>query len=55
MFVTAQPSGQVARAFSTRNVFLAELALGELENVLAFGGGGYSRRRSALLPKRTTT
>ena len=36
MFVTAQPHPRVkfARAISTRSVFLAELALGELENVL---------------------
>ena len=36
MFVTAQPHPRVkfARAISARSVFLAELALGELENVL---------------------
>jgi hypothetical protein len=36
VFVTAQPHPRVkfARAISVRNVFLAELALGELENVL---------------------
>ena len=36
VFLTAQPHPRVkfARAISTRNVFLAELALGELENVL---------------------
>jgi hypothetical protein len=36
MFVTAQPHPRVqfARAISTRNVFLAETALGELESVL---------------------
>jgi len=35
-FVTAQPHPRVkfARAIAARNVFLAELALGELENVL---------------------
>ena len=36
MFVAAQPHPRVtfARAISSRNVVLAELALGELENVL---------------------